>query len=250
MSVRVKKATKATKPARSVRYLLSADRRLQKLSLRKMADRTKKAKQTPRSTQSKIPAGAKPSPRQAWPVSGPAIVLGVICIVGAAALISARQPSPRRDVSAVDAPPEASTSLTSVPVAARLEPTKSVASKPPAPATAPVSKPPEASVPVAKLQPLDVAKLHSMESVKTPVAAESTPNAVVPNVAPVTITGCVELVGGRFWLTDTSGVEAPKSRSWKTGFLKKRPSRIEFVDAIDTLTLPAMSDSALLRSAF
>jgi hypothetical protein len=53
----------------------------------------------------------------------------------------------------------------------------------------------------------------------------------------VTITGCVQRDGKTFWLQDTSGADAPQSRSWKSGFLKKRPSRIELVDAANTLRL-------------
>ena len=40
----------------------------------------------------------------------------------------------------------------------------------------------------------------------------------------VTITGCLEVStsGDTFRLTDTEGVDAPKSRSWRSGFFKKR----------------------------
>ena len=56
--------------------------------------------------------------------------------------------------------------------------------------------------------------------------------------SPVTITGCLE--GGRdtFRLKDTSGTDAPKARSWKTGFLKKSSPSIEVVDAANRLQLP------------
>ena len=67
---------------------------------------------------------------------------------------------------------------------------------------------------------------------------ESTAKADVQNVAPVTITGCLDLDEETFWLKNTSGVDAPKSRSRRSGFLKKRPSRIEFVDATNALKLP------------
>ena len=36
-----------------------------------------------------------------------------------------------------------------------------------------------------------------------------------------------------FRLTDTEGVQAPKSRSWRTGFLKKHSSSIALVDLPD-----------------
>ncbi len=47
----------------------------------------------------------------------------------------------------------------------------------------------------------------------------------------VTITGCLESDDDKFKLTDTNGTSAPKSRSWKTGFLAKRPAAVAVVDA-------------------
>ncbi len=47
----------------------------------------------------------------------------------------------------------------------------------------------------------------------------------------VTVTGCIEREEQAFRLTATSGAQAPKSRSWKSGFLKKRASDLEVVDA-------------------
>lgn len=49
--------------------------------------------------------------------------------------------------------------------------------------------------------------------------------------APLTITGCLERDADAFRLTETSGVGAPKARSWKSGFLKKSSSPITVVDA-------------------
>jgi hypothetical protein len=63
-----------------------------------------------------------------------------------------------------------------------------------------------------------------------------------PDVQPVpsvTITGCLERDDDTFWLKDASGAgEVPRSRSWRSGFLRKRTSRIELVDASNALTLP------------
>jgi hypothetical protein len=47
----------------------------------------------------------------------------------------------------------------------------------------------------------------------------------------VTITGCLERSDDGFRLTDTDGSEAPKARSWKSGFLKKGSASVEVVDA-------------------
>ena len=46
-----------------------------------------------------------------------------------------------------------------------------------------------------------------------------------------TITGCLEQRGDRFRLKDANGSDAPTSRSWKFGFLKRGPDAIELVDA-------------------
>jgi len=69
--------------------------------------------------------------------------------------------------------------------------------------------------------------------------AETAPKASAskPALAPVTITGCLERGNDAFQLKDTSGADAPKSRSWKTGFLKKRPAPVDVVDGANRLKL-------------
>lgn len=57
--------------------------------------------------------------------------------------------------------------------------------------------------------------------------------------APVTITGCLERADTSFRLKDTEGDDVPRSRSWKSGFLKKSPASIQVVDASNRLRLPA-----------
>jgi len=48
----------------------------------------------------------------------------------------------------------------------------------------------------------------------------------------VTITGCLEMTVDetQFRLTDTEGSGAPKSRSWRSGFLKKGSAPVDLVD--------------------
>jgi hypothetical protein len=75
------------------------------------------------------------------------------------------------------------------------------------------------------------------EPAAAPVAVSSTAAAAVPAAPPVTITGCLERNDDTFRLKDTSGTNAPKSRSWKSGFLKKGSAAIEVVDAARTLKL-------------
>ena len=67
----------------------------------------------------------------------------------------------------------------------------------------------------------------------TSEAAASAPKAA----APVTITGCLERDGDGFRLKDTAGVSAPRSRNWKSGFLKKGSGTVDVVDAAHGLRL-------------
>jgi hypothetical protein len=55
--------------------------------------------------------------------------------------------------------------------------------------------------------------------------------------ASVTITGCLERSDATYRLKDTSGAGAPKTRSWKSGFLKKNTATIEIVDPAKRLNL-------------
>lgn len=53
----------------------------------------------------------------------------------------------------------------------------------------------------------------------------------------VTVTGCLERDDAAYRLTATSGKQAPKARSWKTGFLKKRTADLNVVDPSKKLSL-------------
>ncbi len=55
--------------------------------------------------------------------------------------------------------------------------------------------------------------------------------------AAVTIAGCLEKHGSRFRLTDTSGADAPTSRSWKSAFFKKAAASVDLVDAANRTKL-------------
>jgi hypothetical protein len=72
------------------------------------------------------------------------------------------------------------------------------------------------------------------------VAAPAPESAAQPAAAKtmaVTITGCLQRDDETFRLKDTDGADAPKARSWKTGFLKKSSASIEIVDAANRLKL-------------
>lgn len=69
-----------------------------------------------------------------------------------------------------------------------------------------------------------------------PAAGQSPATASVPAV---TITGCLEIStdGTEFRLADTEGRDAPKSRSWRTGFLRKRTAPVALIGAAEPLEL-------------
>ena len=68
-----------------------------------------------------------------------------------------------------------------------------------------------------------------------PDAANAETTATV--TPPVTITGCLEQKDDAFRLKDTSGDDAPRARSWKSGFLRKAPSAVNVVDASNRFRL-------------
>jgi hypothetical protein len=90
--------------------------------------------------------------------------------------------------------------------------------------------------PRAKSERPQITPAPPLEAKKRDTAAPAS-TAPVEQVASVTITGCLEHDDETFWLKDASGADTPMGRSWKSGFLKKRPSRIELIDAQHTLPL-------------
>jgi hypothetical protein len=58
-----------------------------------------------------------------------------------------------------------------------------------------------------------------------------------PTPTVVTLTGCLVRSDKDFRLNDTTGANAPKSRSWKSGFLAKRSATISIVPASSELPL-------------
>ena len=194
---------KAKKSPRAIQYLLNVDRRLQKISLRRISERLKKRPTRP--VRSKHSADSRNSIRFPWSTGSRAMALGVTCVAAAAALITASQSGPGPDVArAANVPMQMTPAGTSVRASA-----------------VPSSAKPAAVVPAAQ------------------AAAKSNAPAAIQDVAPVTITGCLERDGVTFWLKDASGVpDAPRARSWRSGFLKKRPSRVGVVSTTNTLKLP------------
>lgn len=215
-----------------MRYLLSADRRLQKISLRKLSDRLKrtrmrvsaarrKAATSRKKPSTKTPEPGIPAPPKAY--SWRAIVVGMVCVLAAAALMTARQPAGEGERAEGAGSQLASIAPPAMSVAAAKTPA-SVA--PPKPASNPAPKPASdpAPKPTAPARPPDA----EPAPMKTVSAAGIPPEA--------TITGCLDRDDDRFWLKDTSG-DVPKARSWKTGFLRKQSPKIELVGGPGASTL-------------
>ncbi len=161
---------------------------------------TKKAPQAsraPRSTRSKHPVAPGSPAPFAWTTRARAAVFAMMFVLVAAAVLTTQH----------DAPPAG---VENAELALPLEATRIN--------TTPASvrnTPPEIST--ASMAPAPAPKTES--------------------VAAVTISGCLEVDEGTLRLTDASGADTPTSRSWKSGFLKKRPAEIELADAVGTLHL-------------
>ena len=248
---------KARKPSSPVRYLLSADQRLRKLSLRKVSSgAARKGKARPQATKA---ATATRSFRVPDDFGMRALVLGaVLCIVAAAALMAARQPSEDAPATAMHAGVGASDSrMEATEAAAAVESTDTSATdrrttRASAPATVatvprgPVREEPKLLTAPAPARAATEPASGAGASAKP--AADDSPAAVAPasdrtstgddpESRVATITGCLKFEEQQYWLTDTSGAEAPKSRSWKSGFLRKRSAPVQLVDANNGLKL-------------
>jgi len=127
------------------------------------------------------------------------MVIGVLCFLGAAMVIGAATSDVRPDSAPPRSQPHSTASTT--------------------PATAPA------------------AMAAAAEPAAVPPPVES--KAPAARVAAVTITGCLERDAESFRLKDTAGENAPKARSWKSGFLKKGSATVAVVDAPKSAKLPS-----------
>jgi len=222
-------AKKPKKAAKRVRYVLSADQRLRRLSLRKMAERRKKPKSPPRSNRPVPEPAATDAPRlpDTPPVrwgSSRAIGLAITGIVTAAILIGVGLPggTPSEDRGASPAGATPQLEIES-------------AAPAPDPPIVPATKPAAAS----KASPRNRSdgKSPAVERVKPSTAAAAPePATDGKDEAIVTLTGCLDLDKQTFRLKDASGPGAPKTRSWRSGF-RKRASTIDLVDPGNILSL-------------
>jgi len=247
------RAKQAKKPAKPVRYLLSADQKLRRLSLRKMSDRRKTAKSQPQSSRPKRPTGQatipqpKDPPRE-WSGSTRAIGLAMTAMVAVVILIAAGVPS---GIERIDKPASAPTTqphAESEGTASGSERTIAAASEPAATRnTSTTDRSTRTSPAVERIKPPAAGAATTPSRPRTddrPTASRSkpaTPESITTdaeNAEVVTITGCLNIDQQTFRLEDVSGSEVPKSRSWRFGFFKKkRASTIDLIDAGTSLRL-------------
>jgi hypothetical protein len=131
---------------------------------------------------------------------------------------------------------------TAAPVAHPIAATRAAGEAPKSPAPRPAK-----NLATVSSAPIPAAALVADTHAKEDSPADTEPTGTVPasahstvesaGLAQVTITGCLEISTDeeRFRLTDTDGASAPKSRSWRTGFLKKRSAPVDLVWPSDTL---------------
>ena len=108
-------------------------------------------------------------------------------------------------------------------------------------ATVPISISAQSKTPVkapAKAAPAKPAPAKAAPAKAVPARVAAAPVAVVP-VDPNTVTmiGCLESDGSKYRLADVQGNQAPKGRSWKTGFVTKKTKNIDLVGAPASLKL-------------
>jgi hypothetical protein len=77
------------------------------------------------------------------------------------------------------------------------------------------------------------AAIPAIAPASEPAAAASTRSGPV-----TTLTGCLAREETAYKLKDTSGDAAPRSRSWKTGFLRKASTSVELYDSSNHAKLP------------
>ena len=257
------RAKKAKTPRRSLRYLLYADRALQRISLRRVSVRTKKTKKPTRTVRAKKTAARQTSPSgkaaEAVPVEQAAgslslrrsdpwwMAFAAVCVAGIVVLIGipsssqrAGRPSARVEDTAEPQDDAAPVSLEGLKPVSKAAVTTSVARTPKASAPAPpsaVAKPWVTTRPAEPTRTSRTAEPTTAPAIEPAASMNQTPNAAAQNTTPVTIQGCLQAGNEGFWLKDVSGADAPTSRSWKSGFLKKRSASVEVVDAPDSLRL-------------
>jgi hypothetical protein len=221
-------ALKALKPVRSVRAKVT----------------TRRAKTGEKSGEA-VPRIVKPidAPRTVT-LSSRASLLAAMVVVTGAAILAARGGSELAEHAGNDvrveaaaapeapAPPESFVLMpepAAAPAPSAIAPQARAAERVAAKAAVPEAK---AAVEEAPMPPAAAPEAAPVVAVAAgPVPAAETPGATT------SVSGCLTFDDGTYRLKDATGAEAPKSRSWKSGFLTRRAVTIDIVDAGQSLSL-------------
>lgn len=158
-----------------------------------------------KTTRAKMPASGKKPIGLTSAIGPKATTALVICVIAGGLMVAAQQKEAKRR----NPPPVEFVEMAPLPAAKRAPaPKKSVTAR-----TAPAASPTAAAVPA------------------------SVPATPASNVARATVVGCLEGEGVAFRLTDTTGADAPKARSWKSGFIKKGSAPVKLVGSSNALNL-------------
>ena len=165
-------------------------------------------------------------------------VLGLILAgLGASIMMASHESSPQiARLAPVEAPPS---QMAAKPTHTAAEPMPKKAPAARTQAKVTVTASPVSTMPVTRpVSTMPVTRPAETAAASKAAGVESASRTVPGEPAPVTITGCLERSDTTYRLTETTGADAPKSRSWKRGFLKKGMTPVEVVDAANRLNLP------------
>ena len=237
-----KKTRQPGKTGKAV-YLLSADRKFRRLSLKKISERVKGARRRTRGRSTPMTAAAAEPVSTAARNPAPAKVASIALVLAGLFLLAMLAGGSWPSTSSVD--PQVAAAQTENPAVL----TADVAGAPAVPAKVPAVSP-AANAPresnaspvrpavtsTATSRPMETTKARAETAPVPPSPARpSSPAdahsaAAAASIDTVTISGCLDFDGKSAWLKDTSGVDAPRTRSWRSGFLRKRSPRIALVD--------------------
>ena len=237
-----------TTPRRSLQYLLSVDRGLRKISLRRLRTATTARTRRHRIRRTSKRRRAAPDPS----FTGRALTVAGIALIAIAAFAASRG---AKQTSNPEALVTATGTLES-PQTISIAGTGGATPAPPATvddrhrpdvgAAGHVSRPAAVSIAATATRPSTAHPTDAPAPAiarKTSGAARTEPAAATvehfaDDVSPsVTIAGCVERDRKSFWLKSVSGDDVPRTRSWKSGFFRKRASSLALTDATDGVGL-------------
>ena len=165
---------------------------------------------------------------------GRVMVLASACLVSATMAMVQFRPLPQPQSPVRDDRPLLASSPATVPVPNAPAPRSAARKTAPETHVADVTEGPVRPATVTTL-PAPV-PAETMTIVKASASLPEEQTFAAPST--VTISGCLEQDDERFRLKDTAGEDAPRSRSWRSAFLRRDGSTIDVVDQSERLHLP------------